>query len=60
MLTLALDWARTDAMLHPTAFLARIRPDNAASIALFTGAGFRLIGRTEIRGESCLLYEARA
>jgi UDP-2,4-diacetamido-2,4,6-trideoxy-beta-L-altropyranose hydrolase len=58
LLRLALDEARRDEGLDPVAFIARIRPDNATSIALFTGAGFRRIGTTEVRGMPCLLYEA--
>ncbi|HEY7702377.1 MAG TPA: GNAT family N-acetyltransferase [Candidatus Limnocylindrales bacterium] len=60
LLALALDEARRDATLGPAAFIARIRPDNAASIALFAGAGFRRIGTTEVRGFPCLVYEADA
>jgi RimJ/RimL family protein N-acetyltransferase len=60
LLALALDEARRDAALGPKAFIARIRPDNAASIALFAGAGFRRIGTTEVRGFPCLVYEADA
>ena len=44
----------------PADFLARIRPDNAASIALFTGAGFTQTGEMTIGGRRCLLYEADA
>jgi UDP-2,4-diacetamido-2,4,6-trideoxy-beta-L-altropyranose hydrolase len=58
LLRLALDEARRDAGLQPLAFIARIRPDNATSIALFSGAGFRRIGTTEVRGQPCLVYEA--
>jgi UDP-2,4-diacetamido-2,4,6-trideoxy-beta-L-altropyranose hydrolase len=60
LLGLALDEARRDPALDPVAFSARIRPDNAASIALFTAAGFRSVGSTEVRGQPCLLYEADA
>ena len=58
LLRAALDEARRDVDLRPTAFLARIRPDNAASIALFTSAGFRSAGETRVGGRRCLLYEA--
>ena len=58
LLRLALDEARRDQGLAPVAFLARIRPDNATSIALFAGAKFRRIGMTEVRGMPCLVYEA--
>lgn len=58
LLRAALDEARGDASLGATGFMARIRPENAASIALFSGAGFRQTGEREINGLRCLLYEA--
>ena len=58
MLAVALEAARRDAELAPTAFVARIRPGNAASIALFRAAGFRPYATTEIRGSPCLVYRA--
>ena len=58
LLRAALDEARRDASLGATGFTARIRPDNAASIALFTGVGFRQTGELEIDGLRCLVYEA--
>jgi RimJ/RimL family protein N-acetyltransferase len=58
LLRAALDEARRDDDLRPSGFLARIRPDNAASIALFTGAGFRHTGDVTIGTWRCLLYEA--
>lgn len=54
----ALDAARHDTELAPTAFVARIRPDNAASIALFSGAGFRPDATIEIAGLACLVFRA--
>jgi RimJ/RimL family protein N-acetyltransferase len=54
----ALDEARRDKGLGATGFTARIRPDNATSIALFTGAGFRRAGELDVEGVPCLLYEA--
>ncbi len=38
-------------------FVARIRSDNAVSLALFGGAGFRLAGTEDVAGGSCLVYE---
>lgn len=58
LLRAALDEARRDVGPGATGFTARIRPDNVASIALFTGAGFRLTGELEVNGARCLLYEA--
>ena len=58
LLRAALNEARRDDDLRPSGFLARIRPDNAASIALFTGAGFRHTGDVTIGTWRCLLYEA--
>lgn len=60
LLRLAIDEARREVGLRPSGFLARIRPDNAASIALFTGAGFTQTGEMTIGGRRCLLYEADA
>ena len=59
LLRAALEERRDDA-LRPTGFVARIRPDNAASIALFTGAGFHPAGVTDVAGWRCLLYAADA
>jgi RimJ/RimL family protein N-acetyltransferase len=58
LLQAAMDEARADASLGATAFTARIRPENAASIALFSGAGFRQTGELEMNGLRGLLYEA--
>ena len=58
LLRSALDEARRDVQLSATGFAARIRPDNPVSIALFTGAGFRQTGESEVNGARCLLYEA--
>jgi len=49
-----------DPDLHIEDFVARIRPDNAASLALFVGAGFRLAGTDEVGGFACLVYERAA
>jgi spore coat polysaccharide biosynthesis protein SpsF len=37
-------------------FVARIRPDNAASIALFEAAGFRAHGPDTVAGVGCMRY----
>lgn len=57
------DAARADADaadLPIRTFVARIRPDNAASLALFRGAGFRDAGRGTVHGEPCLILERPA
>jgi RimJ/RimL family protein N-acetyltransferase len=46
-----------DPDLQIEVFVARIRPDNAASLALFGGAGFRLSGMGEVAGVPCVVYE---
>lgn len=38
-------------------FVARIRPDNAASLALFAGAGFHDAGTGTVHGEPCRVLE---
>jgi RimJ/RimL family protein N-acetyltransferase len=57
LLAAALEAGRRDATLRPTAFVARIRPGNAASIALFAGADFRQVATIEVEGLTCLVYE---
>jgi RimJ/RimL family protein N-acetyltransferase len=52
--------ARLDPGLAPTTFLARIRPTNEPSLALFQRAGFRLTGETEVHGMVCLVLERPA
>lgn len=37
-------------------FVAYVRPENAVSVALFRGAGFRLAGRGERHGVACLAF----
>ena len=54
LLAAALDAGRGDDALAATSFVARIRPGNAASIALFEGAGFRHALTTDVDGVSCL------
>lgn len=46
-----------DPDLDVEAFVARIRADNAASISLFSSAGFRRVGTDEVGGVHCLIYE---
>jgi RimJ/RimL family protein N-acetyltransferase len=43
--------------LPVASLLARVRPDNAASIALFVGAGFKERGRTTCFEVPCVEYE---
>jgi RimJ/RimL family protein N-acetyltransferase len=57
LLAAALEAGRDDDELAATGFVARIRPENAASIALFEGAGFRLATSTEVDGMACLVYK---
>jgi RimJ/RimL family protein N-acetyltransferase len=57
LLAAALGVARADPGLDARFFVARIRPDNVASIALFAGAGFHFADRTECNGVPCLVYE---
>jgi RimJ/RimL family protein N-acetyltransferase len=57
MLAAAVEAGRADDALAATAFVARIRPGNAASVALFEGAGFRLATTTQVDGQPCLVYQ---
>jgi RimJ/RimL family protein N-acetyltransferase len=57
LLAAGLTAGMADPHLRPGVFVARIRPDNAASIALFTGAGFVPVGEDEVAGIRCLVYE---
>ena len=58
LLDAALQAASRDEDLAARAFIARIRPENPISQALFEGAGFRLLSATEVNGVPCLLYAA--
>lgn len=60
LLDAGLEAGTTDPDLQAGAFVARIRPENAASIALFEGAGFRRIATDEVAGIACLVYERAA
>jgi RimJ/RimL family protein N-acetyltransferase len=57
LLRAAVARAREDPALTPRRFVARIRPTNEHSVALFTRAGFRLVSETELRGMACLVFE---
>ena len=46
-----------DPDLDVAVFVARIRPENAASISLFAGAGFEAAGTDTVAGTPCLVYE---
>lgn len=48
---------QADQTLRAEVFVARIRPDNAASLALFSGVGFRPVGTDVVAGMRCLVYE---
>jgi UDP-2,4-diacetamido-2,4,6-trideoxy-beta-L-altropyranose hydrolase len=49
-----------DPALHIEVFVARIRPGNVASLALFDRAGFRAAGTDVVAGVPCLVYERPA
>lgn len=55
LLDAGLDAARSDSSFAVHSFVARIRPDNAASIRLFGGAGFGEAERIVVDGEACLV-----
>ena len=57
LLAAGLEAGRRDATLDVRAFLARVRTDNAASEALFRGAGFHLRGSGSCEGVPCLILE---
>jgi RimJ/RimL family protein N-acetyltransferase len=50
----ALDWARRELGLARA--VARIKPDNEASIKAFEAVGFRCEGETSVAGQRCLTY----
>ena len=49
-----------DPQLRVLVYVARIRPDNEASIALFSGAGFLHVGSEDVHGQRALIYELPA
>jgi len=51
---------RADPDLKARAFVARIRPGNIASLALFGGLGFQPAGTHDVAGVTCLVYELAA
>ena len=57
LLGAAIEAALADRELDARRFVARIRPDNAPSIALFTGAGFSRTGAGSCNGVPCLYFE---
>jgi ribosomal protein S18 acetylase RimI-like enzyme len=59
LLEVGLAAARGDAAFGAAGFLARVRPDNAASVALFRGAGFAEVGRDVVNGVACLVFRRR-
>lgn len=56
LLAAGLAAGRRDADLHVVRFVARVRPENGASVRLFEGAGFRLLGRETCSDSPCLVY----
>lgn len=60
LLEVGLAAAVADQQLMVGSFVARIRADNAASLALFGGAGFRPAGTDDVAGIPCLVYERPA
>ena len=59
LLAAGLAAARADASFAPAGFLARVRPENAASLALFRGAGFVETGREAVRGLASVSFRLR-
>jgi RimJ/RimL family protein N-acetyltransferase len=49
--------ARADSAFGARRFLARVRPDNAASVRLFRAAGFAEVSRDRVNGIDCLVFE---
>jgi RimJ/RimL family protein N-acetyltransferase len=49
-----------DPDLRVDVYVARIRPENVASIRLFTGAGFLHVGSEDVAGAEALVYELPA
>ncbi len=47
----------SDALLHVAVFVALVRADNAASAAMFRGAGFELARSEDAAGVPSLVYE---
>jgi RimJ/RimL family protein N-acetyltransferase len=61
LLAAALDAGRADPELGARMFVARIRPDNRSSIALFVGGGFHLAAADQVcNGVPCVVYERPA
>jgi len=56
LLAAAVEAARGDPTFAPVALLARVRPENGASLALFRGAGFREIGGDVVNGLPCRVF----
>jgi RimJ/RimL family protein N-acetyltransferase len=52
-----IDAARADPALAVAGFIARVRPDNAGSLALFRGAGFVDSHRTRVGNFDCLVLK---
>jgi RimJ/RimL family protein N-acetyltransferase len=57
LLSAGLEAARRDGSLGVQTFVARIRPDNKASAALFRGAGFRVVEQSICNGIPCLVLD---
>ena len=51
--------AGADPALAGTTLIARVRPQNRASLALFHGAGFAELDRTTVAGQPCLVLGRR-
>ena len=60
LLRAGLEAGRADPDLRVDVYVARVRPDNAASIALFTGSGFLFVGSEDVNGDEALVYELPA
>jgi RimJ/RimL family protein N-acetyltransferase len=60
LLRAALAAGRSDRALGVDTFTARIRPENVASISLFSEVGFLLVGTEQVGSEDALVYELPA
>lgn len=55
LLEAGLDAVRADPSFAVAVFVARVRPENQASLRLFGGAGFREVERTVVHGQACVV-----
>ena len=60
LLRAGLEAGRADGSLRVDVYVARIRPQNVASIRLFERVGFLHVGSEDVAGEEALVYELPA